>query len=122
MPLYGFRILVAFEEQYRSYREAISRAIQALRPHAEVTVSDTEGIAEKMALIDPHLVITGKDNTIENNNSPAWLKLPTDPDQQSWLCLAGRYMETDNPGLGGLLQAVDEAEKLVRSDPHARGC
>ena len=46
------RVLVAFEDQYRAYREAISAVIGVLRPQVEVTntgLEDLEGVLADLA-------------------------------------------------------------------------
>jgi hypothetical protein len=90
------RVLIAFEGEYRAYRE--------------------------IARFDPHLVIYSQPNTANPNGRPAWVELPLGPDQVARICLNGEYSESSNPALEELLRAVDETERLLRTKPDSRNC
>ena len=50
------RILVAFEDEYRAYREFMAGAVRAHRPHVEVMVAGLCALGEEVARFDPDLV------------------------------------------------------------------
>src|SRR4028119_1343923 len=55
------RVLVAFEENYRAYGDAIVRAIRNTYPRLEVlALADLRELEAEVALFDPHLVITSR--------------------------------------------------------------
>ena len=52
------RILVAFEDDYRTYADALATAIRAARPHLNVaTTVGLEALQAEVTHLDPHLLI-----------------------------------------------------------------
>lgn len=115
-------ILVAFEEEHRLYREAVTRIVRDLRPHLEARVSEPDALGTAIARLDPILVICSRPNTVSPNGRPAWFELRPEPDGFGLLCLDGEYLQTPNPALEELLRAVDEAEELARTKQELGGC
>jgi hypothetical protein len=118
------RILVAFEESYRVYQDAIAGTIQALRPHVEVSVCELDALEAEVARLDPDLVIcTRPKDTVDADAKPAWLELPTEKHKRlAKLCLDGVYSEVENPGLAELLRVVDETERLLGTRGELKRC
>jgi hypothetical protein len=116
------RTLIAFEEQYRVYREVIGSAIQSHRPHVVVAVAGLDTLKDEVTRFDPHLVICSQPNTVESNGRPAWFELPPDPDRFAKLCFDGEHSETANPALEELLRVVDDTERLIRTKPDSGNC
>lgn len=116
------RALVAFEEQYRAYREFIASAIQTYRPHVEVAVARLDILNDEVTSFDPHLVICSQPNSAGSNGRPAWVELPPDPGRSAKLCLDGQRSETANPALEELLRVVDDTERLIRTKPGSGNC
>jgi hypothetical protein len=117
------RVLVAFEEEYRIYQDAIMRTFRLLRPHIEVSVAELGTLEAKVAHLDPHLVICDRPDAVGAADVPAWLVLPTkDYGHSAKLCLGGEYSEVNGLGLDELLRIVDGAERLVRTNPNLGGC
>jgi hypothetical protein len=116
------RTLIAFEEQYRAYREFIASAIRWHRPHVEVVAAGLEALKDEVTRFDPHLVICSQPNTLNANGRPAWLELPPDPERFAELCLDGQRSEIANPTLKELLGIVDETTRLVRTKPDSGNC
>jgi hypothetical protein len=113
----GMRILVAFEESYRVYQDAIADAVLARRPHTEVLATDQDALEAEVARIGPDLVICSqhKKNAIDVTGVAAWFKVPTGSELSGELSLDGEYSEVENPGLVELLWFVDEAEKFLQA-------
>ena len=110
------RVLVTFDGRHRVYQDTISRAIREYRPHVEVATAELGEFEAEMACLDPHLFICGRPNTGSPNGRPArpaWVEVPSDPDQLAAICLDGEYSESGNPGLNELLRIVDETERLA---------
>jgi hypothetical protein len=115
--LVAARILVAFENEYRAYREVIAAAIRVLRPCAQVETAGLDALAEEVERLDPHLLLCSRPNTVDPGGRPAWVELPTDPTRPARVCVGGRYSERTNPTLEVLLGVVDEVEEqLTRTE------
>lgn len=93
------RVFVAFENQYRIYREAISEVIGALRPQVEVTTTDLEDLEGELADLEPRVVISSRDK-------PANL-----PPGITWVYVSLDVGPTSQANLATLLDAIDRAEK-----------
>lgn len=116
------RALIAFEEQYRAYREFIGSAIQSYRPHIVVAVARLDKLKDEVTRFDPHLVICSQPNIVGSDGRPAWFELPPDPNRFAKLCLDGQRSETTNPALEELLRVVDDTERLIHTKPDSSNC
>lgn len=116
------RILVAYEERHRAYRDTIAEVLGSLRPQARVEVSALEDLQKTISWLDPHVVIANSPNVADPGGRPAWFELPAEPDNSAGLCVGGEYRELVNPGLDTLLEHVDEAERLARQGEELGGC
>jgi hypothetical protein len=122
------RILVAFDDDYRAYADALSKAIGAARSHLNVTLAGLEALQTQVARLDPHLVVSSlpnpaaeqEDDEEEGNLLLAWVELSVDPHLPSQFCVASRRWESLNPSLEELLDVVDETELLVLSSSSSR--
>ena len=105
------RVLVAYEDEYRSYRETLVAAIRTLRPHTEVV---NAALAE-LEMMTPHadLVICSKSYVHHTEGTLAWIELPNDPDRPAKIFLQGRCSEVNNLTLDGLIAVVDTVEDLL---------
>lgn len=108
------RILVAIDEEYRSYREVIAGAIGAVRPQFEVASAGVGALDEELKRFDPHLVICSLPAT--SADSIAWVELSLDPLRPSVVCIGGRCTEVRNPVLDTLLEVIDQVEDLIDTD------
>ena len=116
------RILIAYEDSHRSYGEALAGAVRGLRPGAEVSLVQARELAGAVRRFDPHLVVSGKPNTVDPGGRAAWLTLSEEPDEPSEACVGGRRRRLKNPGFGDVLAVVDEAGELVRGGRELGGC
>jgi hypothetical protein len=108
------RILVALEDEYRTYGKMIAAAISILRPRIEVETTGLDALEEQIARFDPQAVICSRPNTIiDPGGRPTRIELSLllNPVQPSKVCIGGRYVERSNPMLETLLEVIDEAEK-----------
>lgn len=108
------RILVAIDEEFRSYREVIAGAIGAIRPQFEVATAGVGALDAELKRFDPHLVICSQPAT--SAESIAWVELSLDPLRPSVVCVGGRRTEVRNPVLDTLLEVIDQVEDLVDTD------
>ncbi len=116
------RVLIAFEDEYRTYREFMASAVRMHRPRVEVVAAGLGGLGEKVTRFDPHLVICSQPNTVDLGGRPAWIELPPDPDKQAEICVDGQHSETINPALEELLSVLDETERLARTKRNLGDC
>lgn len=116
------RILLAYEDTHVAYRDVLASTLRSLRPHVALTVVSLRTLEGEVKRLDPHLVVSSQENTVDPGGRAAWYMLSHEPNELSGVCLDGQRSETDNPGLGQLLQIVDETEELVQSGREPGGC
>ena len=110
------RVLVAFEEMYRSYRRVIGKAIEDLRPHLQVRSVALRAMEEALASFDPHVVICSRPSAEyqSGDSRAAWVEMPVEPAQPGDVCLDGEHEDRVNPDLRKVLSVLDEAEERLR--------
>ena len=110
------RILLAFEKDYRSYREVIAAAIRVLRPHVEVATTDPEGLEREAARWCPQLIVSSRSKTTLQSPTMAWIKVASDkPTQPSEVWLGQDRWETADPVMKTITQTVDSIEQKLAS-------
>jgi hypothetical protein len=73
------RVLVAYENGYRFYREVIARAIRDHRPHLQVRNVGLEELAKELVPFDPHTVVSSRPELPDTTNTvAAWVELPAE--------------------------------------------
>ncbi len=115
------RILVAFEEDYRAYRDVIAAGISILRPHLEVETASLAALGERIARFAPELVICGGQEAAHLGGWPAWVELSVNPLQPAKVWVVGRYSERSNPTVEELLAVIDEVEELIPANDELEG-
>lgn len=110
-------VLVAFEDEYRAYRGAISTAVRDLRPLVRVEASGTDALHRELARFEPQVVICTRPEGPETADRVAWIELPLEPDRTARARLADRRFDLANPSLHEILEIIDDAERLLRPDP-----
>ena len=104
------RVLLAFEEEYRLYGEAIAEAIRTFRSYVQVALTNTVSLEAEVERFDPQLVICS--SPIPSNPVDpqliASIELFPEPYQPSRFRVGERHWESTNPMLGETLSAVDE--------------
>jgi hypothetical protein len=100
------RILVAFDDDYGAYADALSKAIGVARPHLNVVPVGLEALETQVARLDPHLVISSLPNPAAEQEDEeegklllAWVELSVDPHLPSQFCVDNRRWESLNPSL-----------------------
>jgi hypothetical protein len=117
------RVLVAYEEAYRSYRDAIVRAIRDHRPHFRVLGTTPQEFELALEGFEPHAVVSSRPSVeYPGGGRGAWVELPTEPSQSGDVCVGGDHDGTVNPNLEKVLGALDEAEKRLRRGALAERC
>ena len=116
------RVLVVYEDSYRSYGETMAGTIRGRKPDAEVSLVQARELASEVVRFDPHLVVCNRPNAVDPGGRAAWVQLSDDPDEPSEFCLAGRRWGAQNPGLGEVLEIIDGTEGLLREGGSPGGC
>jgi hypothetical protein len=116
------RILISYEESYRTYSAVLERAIGGLRPEADVAPCRLAEMGELVESFDPHLVVSSGPNTVDAGGRVAWYRLSPEPGEPSESCLSGRRTHRPHPSLDELLSFIDEVEALVGSRHEGYGC
>lgn len=112
----GIRILLAFEEDYRSYREVIAATIRVLRPHVEVSTTDPEGLEREVARLRPQLIVSCRPKATFRSPTMAWIKVASDkPTRPSEVWLGQDRWETVDPVMKTITQIVDSIEQKLAS-------
>jgi hypothetical protein len=109
------RILICYEESYRTYSDVLQRAIGGLRPEADVVSCRLAEMGEQLESFNPHLVVSSGKNTVDPGGRAAWYRLSPEPGEPSEACLSGRRSHRTNPPFEELLSFIDEAAALVGS-------
>lgn len=109
--------MVAFEDEYRAYQEALASALRTLRPHAEVSTDYPERAPDSPSHPWPDLVIC---NRTDPGEGLAWLELSMEPGQPSNLRIGEHRSRVANPSLEEILLVVDEVERLTDTAPGTR--
>ena len=118
------RVLVAYEEMYRSYRRVIAKAIEDLRPHLRVHSVALGAMEVELARFDPHVVICSRPRTEypSGGSRAAWVELPVEPAQAGDVCLDGEHEGRVNPDLRKVLSVLDEVEERLRRGVLVENC
>ncbi len=116
------RILIAYQEDYRVYRETIQNAVRRYRPHMKVDVVHLDSLEAELRRLNPHLVICSEENNVGLGSRAAWVQLSHSPDEPTEICVGGRHSALKNPSLKDLLAIIDETEELLRAGRDPGGC
>ena len=114
------QVLIAIEP--RSYREAMGEAIQALRPHIEVTILEPDTLQAALANLDPELVFSNRPYTFAPTGRSAWVEFRPYEKPPARICLGGRRWELEEVELEDLLSIVDQTEQLARTTHELGNC
>lgn len=108
------RVVVAIEPL--SYRQAIGQAIQGLRPHMEVMVTDSDALGPEALCLDSDLVICSQPNSFATNGTSAWVEYRSYDEPVAQFSLNGKRSELDVGGLDDLLSIVDEVDRIAATN------
>lgn len=123
----GMRVLVAFEDVRRLYRDVFVRAIRELRPAHTVRSASLAGIERALGHFDPHVVVCSQPNDTHPPGSSAWVHIPTDDgleegERLAEICLEGERWRTEGPPLWELLAVIDETYERLRKGSLSDSC
>jgi hypothetical protein len=118
------RVVVAYEDSYRFYRQVLAKAIEDLRPHLQVR-SVALGVMEAtLERFDPHVVVCSRPNTqyTTSGGVGAWVELPVEPSEPGEICHEGQYEEAFSTELTKVLSVLDEIEVKHRRAALVENC
>jgi len=110
------RVLLAFEEEYRAYIEAMAAAIRQFRSEVEVAIVDGGRLEAEVESYDPQLVVTSPpipENPVDEQLI-ARIELSPDTQEPSRFRVGEKHWEITNPSLGETLSVIDEAKRLMK--------
>lgn len=119
------RVLVAIEEEFRSYREVIAACILLLRPHVEVSTTAPEGLEREASSLDPQLIVSSRPRTAIPSPPIAWVEIPTEEPTKPTEVWLGEdrweAAESETNVIGLLGRVIDRAEEELAAagDPNA---
>ena len=111
------RVLLAFEDEYRVYMEAMAAALRTFRPEVEVALTEGRSLEAELERLDPQLLISSPplpENPVDEE-LVARIELSPEPAQTSRFRVGERRWESMNPTLGEILPVVDEAKRCFRT-------
>ena len=109
------RVLVAYEEVYRSYRDAIVLAIMGHRPHFVVLDAPLWELEAALERLEPHAVVCSRPSAeYPSGGKRAWVELPIEPTRSGDICIGGEHQGAVNLELEEVLSALDETEERLR--------
>jgi hypothetical protein len=123
----GMRVLVAFEDVRRLYRDVFVRAIRELRPAHTVRSASLAEIERVLGRFAPHVVVCSQPNGTHHLGSGAWVRIPTDDgledgERLAEICLEGDRWRTEGPPLSELLAVIDETYERLRQGNLSGSC
>ncbi|MGI8909975.1 MAG: hypothetical protein ACR2JR_05385 [Rubrobacteraceae bacterium] len=107
------RILVAYGDEHRVYREVIASGIRLLRPENAVATCTQGELGSELERFDPQVVICDLPETAEPGDRLAWIELPLETLRPTKVRIGGRHRECTHLLLEGLLELIDEAHVLT---------
>ena len=121
------RVLVAFEDLRRLYRDVFVKAIRDLRPALIVRSASLAELERALGRFDPHVVVSSRRSGAHPAGSGAWVHVPTDDakgdeERLAEICLDGERWKTKGPPLSELLAVIDGAQKRLREGSLSGSC
>src|ERR671912_2972166 len=109
------RVLVAYEEVYRSYRDAIVLAIKDHRPHFAVLVATLRELEAALERLEPHAVVCSRPSAeYPSGAKGAWVELPIEPASSGEICIGGEHEGAVNLELGEGVSVLGQTHERVR--------
>ena len=118
------KVLLALEEEYRTYMEAMAAAIREFRPDVEVVAISRglKNLESETRRLEPQLVICSPpvpENPVAERL--AVIELSPDSAQPTNFRVGERHWQSANPTLGEILSVVDETKGLFRASREQGG-
>lgn len=108
----AIKILVAMDDDYRSYQEVIAAVLRILYPHEEIVTTQLETLAREVALRSPQMVISSSPKIATTHNVAAWVELSLSPCQPTKVIVGQHQSQLSNPTLENLLTVVQELKEF----------
>jgi hypothetical protein len=95
-----------------SYREAISFALERLRPHVETFTVEPENLDREFMSLSPQLVVCSRVTDIVERGALGWIELYPEQASESVVSLCGETTTYPEMDLDTLLSVLDETRRL----------
>jgi hypothetical protein len=108
----GIRVLVAFDDQYKTYREVIAAAIQVLRPQVEVSTTGLDDLEAQVARLNPRVVISSQNRLASLRPRGTWVQVPLEVGPRTQVTLENLLEAIDGvdyPRSPGALESKQES-------------
>ncbi len=103
------RLLVANEP--RAYQEAMTVAIEGMRPHIEVTPADPSTLDSDIARVSPHMVLCSRLTPALEGSALAWVLLYPEGESRAVVRIADERVNVERDlELNELLSIIDRVE------------
>jgi hypothetical protein len=101
---------VAFEDDYRAYREVLAVGLRILLDRYEVATSTMGALEEEIERFRPKVVICGGPENVEAAGVLGWIELDVNPTEPTKVRLGECRWELTNPDLDALVGVLRRAE------------
>jgi hypothetical protein len=107
MGEYVIRVLVAFEDTYRAYREIVAVGLRILHRY-EVETSTIEALEGEIFRFRPKVVICYGHEDVGEEGVFGWIELSVNPAEPTKVRLGKRRWELTNPDLEELAEIIEQ--------------
>jgi hypothetical protein len=107
------KISVVVANKPRAYRETLADALRNLCPRAEVIVIEPAALHQHVRRFTPHLVLGSELDPDMLTGLFCWVDLYPNGERYADINIGGERTIVDNLDLAGLLQIVDQTERLA---------
>jgi len=108
------KMCVVVANEPRSYREAITATLQALRPNIEVRIVEPEELDREVERGAPGLVLCSRATPTVEKEVPVWIELYPEHEPLAVVSISGLCLTAiEDLGFSDLLWILDRAELLA---------
>lgn len=109
----GIALRVMMANSPLSYREAISAALESLRPHFEVFTAEPADLDWEFSLLSPQFVVCSRVTELVEREASGWIELYPEGGHESVVSLGGQKMTHPQMDFPTLLSVLDEVERRL---------
>lgn len=98
---------MAFEDNYRAYRQTMATCLQIRRPDIEVETVELATLEKKLEDFAPQVVICSGHRAMASYDECAWIALSLDLNMPARIKIGGHFRKMDNPSLEQILGLIN---------------
>lgn len=99
---------MAFEDNYRAYRQTMATCLQIRRPDIEVETVELATLEKKLEDFAPQVVICSGHTAMASYDECVWIALSLDLNMPARIKIDGHFRKMDNPSLEQILGLIDK--------------